>query len=174
MGQVHTWRSLAADAAKKAGHSSFRTSQDEQGMWKMHYEPGISPAQEFGDANREFVAWVETDWDKSGPSPVKVGVLVVSCRKDELPAIPDGLRVEPQTPSLWSKGDDKPEPKARNASTGERAKSDVESPTKLVWQIADSMPSATRKDVISACVEKGVHPSTASTQYSKWNRAKNA
>lgn len=174
MPQVFVYRSQAADYAKKQDWSSFRTKQDEHGMWFAWYERGESPAQAFGDANKDFVAWVETAWDSTGEKPIKLGVLVVSCRKDELPAIPDGLIVEPQTPSLWSKGDDNtPTPKPRNASTGERAKSDVESPTKLVWQIVDSMPGATRKDIIAACVAKGVHPSTASTQYSKWNRDKN-
>lgn len=180
MGQVWVYRSQAAAEAKRLGHSSFRTQQDADGMWKMHYEPGKSPADDFVELYKpDYVAWTETAWDRVEDRPVKIGVLVVSCRLDEIPDADKvlhergNLRLEPQTPSLWSKGDDKPEPKARNASTGTRAKSDVESPTKLVWQIADEMPGASRKDIIAACVAKGVHPSTASTQYSKWNRAKN-
>lgn len=179
MPQVFVYRSQAAEYAKKQDWSSFRTKQDEHGMWFAHYEPGESPAVKW--LGVDFVHHVETAWDRSGDTPRKVGVLVINVTKPELdPATWDaidreGLLVEPITPSLWSKGDDTaPTAKVRNASTGERAKSDVESPTKLVWQIADSMPGATRKDIIAACVAKGVHPSTASTQYSKWNRAKNA
>lgn len=148
-------------------------------MWYSWYERGESPAVNW--LGVDFVHHVETDWDRTGEKPVKVGVLVINVTKPEIDAATwdainrEGLWVEPITPSLWSKGDDNaPTPKPRNASTGERAKSDVESPTKLVWQIADSMPGATRKDIIAACVAKGVHPSTASTQYSKWNRAKTA
>lgn len=181
MPQVFVYRSQAAEYAKKQGWSSFRSKQDEHGMWFSHYEAGQSPADDFVSLYKpDYVAWTETDWDKTGERPVKIGVLVVSCRLDEIPDADKvlhergNLRLEPQTPSLWSKGDDKPEPKARNASTGVRAKSDVESPTKLVWQIADSMPGASRKDIIAACVAQGVHPSTASTQYSKWNRDKNS
>ena len=178
MPQVFVYRSQAADYAKKQEWSSFRTKQDEHGMWFAHYERGESPAVKW--LGVDFVHHVETDWDRSGPTPVKVGVLVINVTKPEIDAATwdainrENLLVEPITPSLWSKGEDKPEPKARNASTGARAKSDVESPTKLVWTIADSMPGASRKDIIAACVAKGVHPSTASTQYSKWNRAKNA
>lgn len=49
----------------------------------------------------------------------------------------------------------------------------VESPVKRVWEIADSMPDARRKDVIAACVDQGVAFYTARTQYQKWkqNRA---
>ena len=123
----------------------------------------------------DYVAWTETAWDTPvGLRPMKYGVLVVSCRKDELPHdIPDTLWIEPQTPSLWSTKDDTAAPaKARLSTGGPRAKSDVESPTKLVWQLADDMVGASRKDVIAACVAKGVHPSTASTQYSRWNKAR--
>jgi hypothetical protein len=183
MPQVFVYRSQAADYAKKQGWSSFRTKADEHGMWFAHYEPGQSPAEAFVQAIKpDYVAWTETEWDRSGESPVKVGVIVVSCRLDEIPdshklaLIDQHILTEPQTPSLWAKGEDKPEPAGkakRTPSTGVRAKSDVASPTKLVWEIADSMPGATRKDIIAACVAKGVHPSTASTQFSKWNRAKN-
>lgn len=176
MPQVFVYRSQAAEYAKKQGWSSFRSKQDEHGMWFAHYEPGESPAVKWEGV--DFVHHVETDWDRSGATPRKIGVLVINVTKPELDAAiwdainQEGLLVEPITPSLWSKGDDKPEAKARNASTGERAKSDVESPTKLVWQIADEMVGASRKDVIAACVAKGVHPSTASTQYSRWNKAR--
>jgi hypothetical protein len=40
--------------------------------------------------------------------------------------------------------------------------------TKRVWQMADSMPGATRKEVVAACVAEGVNPGTARTQYQHW------
>jgi hypothetical protein len=53
----------------------------------------------------------------------------------------------------------------------------VEKPTKLVWEIADSMPGAKRKDVLAALEAKGIAYYTARTQYQKWlvnKRAKKA
>ncbi len=53
----------------------------------------------------------------------------------------------------------------------------VEKPTKVVWEIADSMPGAKRKDVLAALEAKGVAFYTARTQYQKWlvaERAKEA
>lgn len=44
-------------------------------------------------------------------------------------------------------------------------------PTKLVWDIADSMPKASRKDVMAECVRQGVAYGTARTQYQAWFKA---
>lgn len=41
-------------------------------------------------------------------------------------------------------------------------------PCKSVWAIADEMKGARRKDVIAACVEKGIAYNTARTQYQQW------
>lgn len=47
--------------------------------------------------------------------------------------------------------------------------------TRLVWEIADSLVvnevSASRAAIIEACVNAGINPSTAATQYSAWVRA---
>lgn len=43
-----------------------------------------------------------------------------------------------------------------------------------VWEIADSMAGARRKDVVSACVEAGVALGTAKTQYQHWFVSKKA
>jgi hypothetical protein len=56
-------------------------------------------------------------------------------------------------------------------------KSSAESPSKLVWEIADTMtadyPKVRRCDVIRACVEKhGIATHTARTQYQRWFTAK--
>ena len=47
-------------------------------------------------------------------------------------------------------------------------RSTVEKPCKLVWQLADDMPGAHRKDVIAAAEAKGVAYYTARTQYQLW------
>lgn len=55
-------------------------------------------------------------------------------------------------------------------------KSTVESPTKLVWHIADEMieknPHVGRKTVITECVNRGIAFFTARTQYQQWLTAR--
>lgn len=46
-----------------------------------------------------------------------------------------------------------------------------ERPTKKVWDIADSMPKASRKDVMAECVRQGIAYGTARTQYQAWFKA---
>lgn len=60
------------------------------------------------------------------------------------------------------------EPKAPRKPAYVAETSTVEGPTKRVWTIADSMPGATRKQVIDACREAGIAFGTARTQYQKW------
>lgn len=40
--------------------------------------------------------------------------------------------------------------------------------TKRVWSVADSMPGATRKQVVDACRAEGIAYGTARTQYQAW------
>lgn len=49
--------------------------------------------------------------------------------------------------------------------------SSVKSPVKRVWDIADSMPKASRKDVVAECIRQGVGAGTARTQYQAWFKA---
>lgn len=46
-------------------------------------------------------------------------------------------------------------------------------PTKLVWDIADKMPGAKRKEVVEACVAAGIAYGTARTQYQHWFKCVN-
>lgn len=61
-----------------------------------------------------------------------------------------------------------PEPKAPRAVP----RSTAESPTKLVWAIADAMPGEKRGAVVAACIAQGIATGTARTQYQKWSKAK--
>lgn len=67
------------------------------------------------------------------------------------------------TPSSGAKGEGKPD-----LPMGER-KSSIESPCFVVWDTAEKMlkkdPDARRKDIIAACVGKGVAFYTARTQF---------
>jgi hypothetical protein len=62
------------------------------------------------------------------------------------------------------------QPEAPAPVAKERKASTVEKPTRKVWEIADSMPGAKRKDIIAACVEQGIAFFTARTQYQKWKQ----
>lgn len=162
-------RSDAMHYARKQGWKTFRTVYDaKDDVWKAGYEQGISPAEEWAQG-KDFVAWTETTWDEG----VKRGVLIVSCTEEELADenIPEDFVVEPQTPELWAH--EKPK---RGGSTstktphGERERSTVVNPTRLVWRIADEMVGKERKEIIARCIAEGIHPSTASTQYAKWRK----
>ena len=47
-------------------------------------------------------------------------------------------------------------------------------PVAKVWEIASSMPNAARKEVVEACVKKGINVHTARTQYQRWRQAQTA
>lgn len=53
----------------------------------------------------------------------------------------------------------------------QKNRSRVKNPCKRVWEIADSMPDASRKEVIEACVKKGINFFTARRQYQEWYTA---
>lgn len=176
MSRTFPMRSQAAQAAQRElGEGKFfRTTQDAEGDWKWHYEPGGNPVALWA-LGKDWVAWVETDWFRDEDPMVKVGVLVVTCQRAEIEqaeylGIPEPFVIEPITPELWE--DPKAPAKARTSSTGTRARSDVENPTKLVWRLADAMTGATRGDVVAACVFHGVNKATASTQYYRWQKAR--
>lgn len=175
MSRTFPTRSGAADAARnELGEGKFfRTTQNADGDWKWHYEPGDCPARHM--LAYEWVAWVETAWNRfDNAPPEKQGVVIITCRLEELTKseLDADLIYEPITPELFE-DPNAPQPKQRRSSTGgERERSDVESPTKLVWQLADEMTGATRAEVVAACVAKGVHKSTASTQYYRWAKAR--
>ncbi len=68
------------------------------------------------------------------------------------------------------------QPKAAKKAAA-KAKANGKVATKLgpvaqVWQIASQLgPKAERKEVLAACVEAGINPATAATQYYRWSKA---
>jgi len=172
---TYATRSQVARQARRQNIECFHSVRLPNLGWRLINMEARSPT--FGDAlayarTVDFVSHVEVMHIDGGRQPGLRSVLVVTCRKDELPeGVP--FDVEPVTPSLWDDGAaDHFEHRARSTtSAGPRAKSDVESPTKLVWRLADEMPGADRKAVIDACVAAGVNKSTAQTQYYKWSKA---
>lgn len=87
--------------------------------------------------------------------------------------LPQDNKAEPTSPITEGKYADKPitEAKAPTARPDSWKLSTTEKPTKKVWNVADSMPGASRKDVIAACVELGIAPGTSRTQYQAWFKA---
>jgi len=177
-------RSSAMRAAKSRGFEYFRTMQHPIDRTWSAVQTHVKdvPALAFADG-KDFVAWVEAFIDENGTVRP---VLIVSCTHEELAEenIPaDTFVIEPQVAELWEtthgatrsvRTPKSREPRAERAPDAEREKSAVASPTKLVWSIADTMPTADRKAIINACVAQGVHPATASTQFSKWKKARSA
>jgi ferredoxin len=53
-----------------------------------------------------------------------------------------------------------------------RAHSDIESPSDVVFGLADAMKDAKRKDVVDAAIAKGVTPNTARAAYQHWRKAR--
>lgn len=70
-----------------------------------------------------------------------------------------------------------PAPVKRSANkTGRRyenrAKSDVEKPSEIVFRLADAKPDAPRKDIVAEAVAVGVTINTANAAYQHWRKAR--
>lgn len=176
-------RSACARRARREGITSFRSVRVGNQGYRLFKSPNPPSVLDAAIAYAEAVDWathVEVWPVDEGRKPGQKVVLIVTCFKDELPDdIPPSVELEPVTPSLWE-SDDKEgfEHRKRETSAGPRAKSDVESPTKLVWKIADElMTGLTALDkemrgvIINKCVEAGVNKSTAQTQLYRWAKA---
>lgn len=63
------------------------------------------------------------------------------------------------------------ETKEETKDDGLLHKSTIGSPCQVVWDIAEKMEGAKRKDVLAACVDAGIAFYTARTQYQKYREA---
>lgn len=179
---LYATRSQVARHAKRNSIAAFWSVRVGNQGWKLVEMATQVPAAalEYA-AKQDFVNHVEMLHVDEGRQPGYRPVLIVTCLRDELPAdVP--FDVEPITPSMWEKPDGF-EHRAKSSPTGgpsgTRAKSDVESPTKLVWKIADelcsdaaTMDKELRNKIIDACVAAGVNKSTAQTQIYRWAKSK--
>lgn len=168
-------RSSAAIAAKRKWPGAFMTWFDSK-VSAWYSKEIMKPLSEDALAweKQDFVHHVEwtTGYEHERFTGEKLEFpqqlytcLVVSCRREEITeTIPDGYLLQPLTRDLWRDVNDTTRP------AGTRAKSDIESPVKVVWRLAEEMKGADRKAVIAACVEAGVNKSTAATQYYKWQQ----
>lgn len=53
-----------------------------------------------------------------------------------------------------------------------RAKSDVEKPSEIVFRLADADPEGARKDIVAKAVAEGVTINTANAAYQHWRKAR--
>lgn len=178
-----------------AGYQGFRTVYDKEAMvWRGYYVPATSPATEWAK-DKEFVAWVECAYinghgdettlsrNEDTPEGTLRGVIVVSITKEEMADedVPPEFIVEYQNEELVrpmpepsrrrGQGAEKPPKQRQTKPDGTpRAKSEVASPVRIVWETCEAMSNASRKEIIAECIAKGVNPATAATQYSRWRR----
>ncbi len=157
-------RSSAANAAIRKGWKSYTTYFDKKMQVWYNREVNLNnPAIEW--EKHDFVHHVEFSLVEGGKLKP---TLVVNCRREEITEeIPVEFGIEPLTRDLWNDIADSEISKG----LGIRAKSEIESPVKVVWRIADEMKGQDRKAVIAACIEAGVNKATASTQFYKWQKA---
>lgn len=198
MAEVFFYRSYAVKAAKDRGLIAFETYKPvpeiDPRCWTYEERPdgpGIQYAKEYAKG-KDWIHHVEV-------TEAKVPVLVVTCTREELPTdIPAIFELRPMVHEIWE-AERRYYPKPSVVATGQalgrasraapkdkpviqdfagvppvpvakREKSTGESPVKTVWRICAEMIGQDRKAVIAACVDAGVHPGTAATQYSKWKR----
>lgn len=76
----------------------------------------------------------------------------------------------------WGREIEAPKAAAKANKTGRhypnREHSSVESPSEIVFGLADAMKDAKRKDVVDAAIAKGVTPNTARAAYQHWRKAR--
>lgn len=82
----------------------------------------------------------------------------------------------PDKPAFQKHAEEAHPKKKQKGSEAWLHRSQVESPTKAVWHIADEMieanPKVTRKEVIAECERRGIAHWTARTQYQTWLTAR--
>lgn len=179
---LYSTRSQVARFARRNNIAAFWAVRHPNMGWKLHEMPTVVPPEAVAyAAKHDFVSHVEMMHIDEGRQSGYRAVLVVTCLRDELPVdVP--FDVEPITPSMWEKpGDFEHRGKSSTgpSPSGTRAKSEVESPTKLVWKIADesgvdpaTMDKAARAKLIEQCEAQGVNKSTAQTQLYRWAKAR--
>lgn len=89
------------------------------------------------------------------------------------PSIPLAPKSPPPACDDQAAADKLADAQAVNVDPARPRMSTAQRPTKLVWDIADKMPGAKRKEVIEACVAAGIAYGTARTQYQHWYKCIN-
>lgn len=136
---------------------------------------GVIPAR-YVIVEKASISWDESaEAAQARVEALKQGIAQAQPMVDDLPSDPAELDfpVAPWVADAQADAD-----KLANAiQVNEAAPSDkprlstCEKPTKKVWHIADSMPKASRKEVVAECVRQGIAYGTSRTQYQAWFKA---
>lgn len=109
-------------------------------------------------------------------APVMADDLPANAEEMDFPLHPELAAAEAQMP--WLKDEQEKADKLAHAlqvnaqlPADKPRLSTTQKPTKKVWNIADTMPKASRKEVIAECVRQGIAYGTARTQYQAWFKA---
>lgn len=127
-------------------------------------------AEELYRQDMEEIRRLREEEEKKNPTPEPVVVSELPPEKKDVKSATSGLptRVVKQVEAKV-----KATKAPRSVADDNKIhKSQVESPTKRVWHIADEMttanPGTTRKQVIEECTRQGIAYYTARTQYQQW------
>lgn len=188
---TYAQKSSAQRAAKKLPEGTFSIDQNESGQWeispkgqalqkflKEHDESKISKAKKAKEIKAEYAPKIEATMpkpvvaEKVEPSeaPAIDEPKILISDDDSSTLIPTDDQLEA---ALIDQGDKLADVQAVNTDPLRPRISTIPRATKKVWDIADNMPNAKRKDVIAACVQAGIAYGTARTQYQHWFKCVN-
>lgn len=162
-------RIQAAQHAHRKGLYAFSCHQDVHGNWEYRVEVENSTLKDARRwaKNKDFVSHIEMHNNEA--------ILIVTCFREDFEGMTVPFKVAPATPSLWNHHEGEKDRKLRSRDTGVYDRSSTaNNPTALVHQICDENPGATKAQIVAICVERGVHPSTASTQFYRWRSKQSA
>lgn len=86
----------------------------------------------------------------------------------EAPSTPPATADTTEEAPVAEEKKSKKAPKAKKEKKAKSGKPRKDGAVAKVWEIANDMPKAARKDVIAACVKAGINENTAKTQYQRW------
>lgn len=82
----------------------------------------------------------------------------------------DEYSISRNTPAILATEHDYLTQRQEDANATPRARSDVESPVAVVHRICDELEGHHRDEIVQACIDQGVNPNTAKTQYYVWRK----
>lgn len=164
-------RSQAALAARRRGIEAFSCHQYDNGQWGYEEQPSSKTFQSAVKIalTKDYVNHVEMHAGEP--------IFIVTCLKEELASERLSYRVAPLTPSLWEGHSNEVRRMIGGSENRQMAKpgssiarTSPKGAVQIVWDTCDENSELPRNEIIKLCVNKGIHPSTAATQYAKWNK----
>lgn len=170
--KIYVLRSSAVRAARReVGEGNFEIQENDDGLFtwsKNQPKVGVKAAPK---KKKEITIVVETEASPKPELPAFVSPRVASRMASPTTVTPapviqtekkvtSGVPTKTKMPT-WAQG---------------KHQSEIESPTKSVWEIADQMfaadPTIARKTIVETCVRQGIAYYTARTQVQLWRTAR--